>query len=67
MIRSDETEQLYHCQLATQPAGFSFSALAETVRARTGWVPKMYSARQAACGLAKLRGKKLARRKDKSR
>jgi hypothetical protein len=53
--------------LATQPAGFSLAELTEAVRARTGWGPKKYSARQAAYDLAKLRGKKLARRKDKSR
>ena len=53
--------------LATQPAGFSLAELAEAVRARTGWGPKKYSARQAAYDLAKLRGKQLARRKDKSR
>ena len=53
--------------LATQPGGFSLAELAEAVRARTGWGPKRYSVRQAAYDLAKLRGKKLARRKDKSR
>jgi hypothetical protein len=53
--------------LATQPAGFSLAELAEAVRARTGWGPKRYSVRQAAYDLAKLRGKKLARRKEKSR
>ncbi len=52
--------------LATQPAGFSLAELAEAVRARTGGGPK-YSARQAAYDLAKLRGKKLVRRKDQSR
>jgi hypothetical protein len=53
--------------LATQPGGFSLAELAEAVRARTGWGAKRYSARQAAYDLAKLRGKKLARRKEKSR
>jgi hypothetical protein len=53
--------------LATQPEGFSLAELAEAVRARTGWGPKRYSVRQAAYDLAKLRGKKLARRKDQSR
>jgi hypothetical protein len=53
--------------LATQPGGFSLAELAEAVRARTGWGPKRYSVRQAAYDLAKLRGKKLARRKEKSR
>lgn len=53
--------------LATQPEGFSLAELAEAVRARTGWGPKRYSVRQAAYDLAKLRGKKLATRKDPSR
>jgi len=53
--------------LATQPAGFSLAELAQSVRARTGWGPKRYSARQAAYDLAKLRGKKLVRRQDNSR
>src|SRR5260370_6091241 len=53
--------------LATQPAGFSLAELAQAVRARTGWGPKRYSPRQAAYDLAKLRGKKLAKRQDKSR
>jgi len=52
---------------ATQPAGFNLAELAQAVRARSGWGPKRYSTRQAAYDLAKLRGKKLARRKDKSR
>ena len=53
--------------LATQPAGFSLAELAEAVRARTGWGSKRYSVRQAAYDLAKLRGKKLVRRKDQAR
>jgi hypothetical protein len=53
--------------LATQPGGFSLAELAAAVRARTGWGPKRYSARQAAYDLAKLRGKKLAKRPNKSR
>jgi hypothetical protein len=53
--------------LATQPEGFSLVELAKAVRARTGWGPKRYSVRQAAYDLAKLRGKKLAKRKEKSR
>jgi len=53
--------------LATQPGGFSLAELAGAVRARTGWGPKKYSVRQAAYDLAKLRGKKLVRRKDQSR
>jgi hypothetical protein len=53
--------------LATQPEGFSLAELAGAVRARTAWGPKKYSVRQAAYDLAKLRGKKLVRRKDQSR
>ena len=40
---------------------------AQAVRARSGWGPKGYSTRQAGYDLAKLRGKKPARRKDQSR
>lgn len=53
--------------LATHPEGFSLAEMAAAVRERTGWGPKRYSARQAAYDLAKLRGKKLVKRKDKSR
>lgn len=53
--------------LATQPEGFRLAELAAAVRARAGWGPKRYSVRQAAYDLAKLRGKKLVRRKDQSR
>ena len=53
--------------LATQPEGFSLAELAAAVRTRAGWGPKRYSVRQAAYDLAKLRGKKLAKRKEKSR
>ena len=45
----------------------SLAELAEAVRARTGWGAKKYSVRQAGYDLAKLRGKKLAKRKDQSR
>jgi hypothetical protein len=45
----------------------SLAELVEAVRARTGWGPKRYSVRQAAYDLAKLRGKKLVKRKDQSR
>ena len=53
--------------LATQPEGFRLADLAAAARERTGWGPKRYSARQAAYDLAKLRGKKLVKRKEKSR
>jgi len=53
--------------LSTQPEGFSLKDLAEAVRARTGWGEKKYAQRQAAYDLAKLRGKKLVKRKAKSR
>lgn len=53
--------------LATRPEGFTVSELAQAVRERSGWGPKKYSARRAAYDLAKLRGKKLVRRREKSR
>jgi len=53
--------------LATQPEGFTLGALAHAVRARSGWSQRKYSVRQAAYDLAKLRGKKLVKRRDKSR
>ena len=53
--------------LATQPEGFYLADLAAAVRERTGWGPKRHSARQAAYDLAKLRGKKLVKRRDRSR
>ena len=53
--------------LATQPEGFTLGELAQAVRARSGWSQRKYSVRQAAYDLAKLRGKKLVKRRDKSR
>ena len=49
--------------LSTRPDGFTAAALAEAVRARTGWGVPQYSPRRAAYDLAKLRGKKLVNRK----
>lgn len=53
--------------LSTRPDGFTTAALAEAVRARTGWGPQQYSPRRAAYDLAKLRGKQLVTRKAHSR
>jgi hypothetical protein len=53
--------------LATQPDGFTLAELAQAVRARSGWNERKYSVRQAAYDLAKLRGKNLVHRKEKSR
>ena len=53
--------------LSTRPDGFTAAALAEAVRARTGWELQQYSPRRAAYDLAKLRGKQLVNRKAHSR
>jgi hypothetical protein len=53
--------------LSTRPDGFTAAALAEAVRARTGWGSQQYSPRRAAYDLAKLRGKQLVNRKAHSR
>jgi hypothetical protein len=53
--------------LATQPGGFTLGELAHAVRSRGGWSQRKYSVRQAAYDLAKLRGKKLVKRRDQSR
>jgi hypothetical protein len=53
--------------LSTQPDGFTLSQLAETVRKRTGWSTNAYTPRSAAYDLAKLRGKQLVRRLERSR
>lgn len=53
--------------LSTHPEGFTLGELAQAVRTRSGWNRGKYSARQAAYDLAKLRGKKLVKRRDKSR
>jgi hypothetical protein len=53
--------------LSTQPDGFTVAQVAQMVRARARWSPAKYSARNAAYDLAKLRGKKLIRRRKRSR
>jgi len=53
--------------LSTVPDGFSISQLAQSVRDRSGWSEAVYSDRQAAYDLAKLRGKQLVQRKERSR
>jgi hypothetical protein len=53
--------------LATQPGGFTLRELAHAVRSRSGWSQRKYAVRQAAYDLAKLRSKKLVKRRDKSR
>jgi hypothetical protein len=53
--------------LSTQPDGFTVAQVAQAVCSRTGWTPTKYSARNAAYDLAKLRGKKLIRRPQRSR
>jgi hypothetical protein len=53
--------------LSTHPEGFTLGELAQAVRARSGWNRGKYSARQAAYDLAKLRGKKLVKRRDLAR
>jgi hypothetical protein len=53
--------------LSTQPDGFTVAQVAEALRTRTRWSPTQYSARNAAYDLAKLRGKKLIRRRKRSR
>jgi len=53
--------------LSTQPDGFTVAQVAEMIRARARWSPAKYSARNAAYDLAKLRGKKLIRRRKRSR
>ena len=54
-------------ELSTKPDGFTVSQLAEAVRPRSGQDANAYSARNAAYDLAKLVGKKLLRRIDRSR
>src|ERR1700757_4481748 len=54
-------------ELSTRPDGFTVAQLAETVRQRSGQDAAAYSARNAAYDLAKLVGKKLLRRIDRSR
>ena len=54
-------------ELSTKPDGFTVSQLAEAVRPRSGQDDNAYSARNAAYDVAKLVGKKLLRRIDRSR
>ena len=54
-------------ELSTKPDGFTVSQLAEAVRPRSGQDANAYSARNAAYDVAKLVGKKLLRRIDRSR
>jgi len=54
-------------ELSTKPDGFTVSQLAEAVRPRSGQDATAYSARNAAYDVAKLVGKKLLRRIDRSR
>jgi hypothetical protein len=53
--------------LSTRPNGFTVAQLAEAVRQRSGQDTNMYSARNAAYDLAKLVGKTLVRRIERSR
>lgn len=53
--------------LSTEPHGFTLAQPAAALRARTGWGAAKYSPRQAAYDLAKLRGKSLVRRIERSR
>jgi len=53
--------------LSTRPNGFTVAQLAEAVRQRSGQDPNMYSARNAAYDVAKLVGKTLVRRIERSR
>ena len=53
--------------LSTRPNGFTVAQMAEAVRQRSGQDANMYSARNAAYDLAKLAGKTLVRRIERSR
>jgi hypothetical protein len=53
--------------LSTRPNGFTVAQLAEAVRQRSGQDANMYSARNAAYDVAKLVGKTLVRRIERSR
>jgi hypothetical protein len=54
-------------ELSTKPNGFTVAQLAETVRQRFGQDAATYSARSAAYDLAKMVGKVLVRRIERSR
>src|SRR4029077_6422854 len=53
--------------LSTKPGGFTLAELAEAVRQRSGQNANTYSARNAAYDAAKLLGKTLVRRIERSR
>ncbi len=53
--------------LATRPDGFTLAQLAQAVRQRTGQDANTYSACNAAYDLAKLAGKTMVRRIERSR
>lgn len=54
-------------KLSTKPDGFTVAQLAEAVRPRSGQDANTYSARNAAYDVAKMVGKKLLRRIERSR
>jgi hypothetical protein len=54
-------------ELSTRPDGFTVAQLAETVRQRSGQDATTYSARNAAYDIAKMVGKNLVRRIERSR
>ena len=54
-------------KLSTKPDGFTVAQLAEAVRPRSGQDANTYSARNAAYDVAKMVGKKLLRRVERSR
>jgi hypothetical protein len=54
-------------KLSTKPGGFTVAQLAEAVRPRSGQDANTYSARNAAYDVAKMVGKKLLRRIERSR
>jgi hypothetical protein len=54
-------------ELSTRPDGFTVAQLAATVRQRSGQDAAAYSARNAAYDLAKMAGKTLVRRIERSR
>jgi hypothetical protein len=53
--------------LSPKPGGFTVGDLALKVHAMAGWKPEQYSPRQAAYDLAKIRGKDIVQRVDRSR
>jgi len=53
--------------LSPKPDGFTTADLALKVQEMAGWKPEQYSARRAAYDLAKIRGKEIVQRVDRSR